>query len=456
MAGVTRIFGVLMMALLSRVALGQDSTPAPQKPANAEAWYKSAYDKRHNKDLDGAIADASEAIKLSPKTGKYWLERGISRGGKGDLDGALDDFNHAVTLAPENSDALRIRGLMKGRTKDFDGAIEDFGMALRISPKFSRAYGDRGDTYRQMGKIDLALADYNRALELDKKYFWFCESRGDILRSQGKLELAASDYRSALETVKDEGVRNRLQKKLAALALVQEDAAKETLKGIREAISSAKTVSVTFEIDGSVTKPGAAATKLSGSGTILFKEGNKAAVRMKMLREKGEQEFILVSDGKHLKHDAGEAWNRLGKIDPKGEVRPLPESLNIVLEDAWASGSLVQLAYETSGGGTEVEGLDVRKLESPTRPRVFEIKGGEDEGDNKTLSYKLDADNKVFDVRLWYDPRTKKPIKRTVRFKSEQEESAFTERFSEFALDAGISDDKFRLDREPSGFQKEK
>jgi tetratricopeptide (TPR) repeat protein len=218
MAGVTRMIGVMMMCLLSHVAFGQDPAPAPGKPGNAEAWYKSAYDRRHNKDLDGAIADAGEAIKLDPKNGKYWLERGISRGGKGDLDGALDDFNHAVQFAPENADALRIRAAMKGRMKDFDGAIEDFGVAVRISPKFSRAYGDRGDTYRQMGKIDLALADYNRALELDKKYFWFCESRGDILRSQGKLDLAAADYRSALETVKDEGVRGRLHKKLAALA----------------------------------------------------------------------------------------------------------------------------------------------------------------------------------------------------------------------------------------------
>jgi tetratricopeptide (TPR) repeat protein len=218
MAAGTRITGVLMTVLLAHVALGQDSTPAPAKPTDAEAWYKSAYDRRHNKDLNGAIADASEAIKLSPKTGKYWLERGISRGGKGDLDGALDDFNHAVLLAPENADALRIRGLMKGRMKDFEGAIEDLGVAVRISPKFSRAYGDRGDTYRQMGKIDLALADYNRALELDKKYFWFCESRGDILRSQGKFDMAASDYRSALETAKDEAVRKRLERKLSAMA----------------------------------------------------------------------------------------------------------------------------------------------------------------------------------------------------------------------------------------------
>jgi len=217
MAEAMRIIGVLAMCLLSHAALGQDPKPAPPKPGDAEAWYKSAYDKRHTRDFDGAIADAGEAIKLAPKNGRYWLERGISRGNKGDLQGALDDYNQAVQFAPENADALRIRAMMKGRLKDFDGALEDFGAAVRLSPKFSRAYGDRGDTYRQMGKIDLALADYNRALEIDKKYYWFCEARGDILRSQGKPDSAASDYHSALQTAKDEAVRARVQKKLAAL-----------------------------------------------------------------------------------------------------------------------------------------------------------------------------------------------------------------------------------------------
>src|SRR5258706_14935962 len=148
MAAATRIIGVMMMGLLSRAAFGQDS----EQPSTAEGWYKRAYDRRHNREFDGAIADAGEAIKLSPKTGKYWLERGISRGNKADLEGALDDFNHAVEFAPENADALRIRGGVKARVKQFDGAIEDFGAAVRISPKFSRAFGDRGGPDPQRGK----------------------------------------------------------------------------------------------------------------------------------------------------------------------------------------------------------------------------------------------------------------------------------------------------------------
>src|SRR5690242_12929355 len=86
---VTNVIGVVMMGLLCPSAFSQDN----ENPTTPEGWYKRAYDKRHNRDFDGAIADATESIKLSPKTGKYWLERGISKGNKGDLEGALDDFN---------------------------------------------------------------------------------------------------------------------------------------------------------------------------------------------------------------------------------------------------------------------------------------------------------------------------------------------------------------------------
>ena len=44
------IIGVVMMSLLS--AFGQDA----ETPTTAEGWYKRAYDKRHNTDLDGVPA----------------------------------------------------------------------------------------------------------------------------------------------------------------------------------------------------------------------------------------------------------------------------------------------------------------------------------------------------------------------------------------------------------------
>lgn len=150
-------------------------------------WYRSAYDKRHDHDFDGAIADASEAIKTDPDNAKAWLERGISRNNKKDFAGALEDYNRAVQLAPEWADGVRIRGEVKARMKDYVGAIADYNTALKLLPKFSRAYGNRAEAYHALGKDDLALADYNTSIELDgKSYPWFIQARESILRAQGK------------------------------------------------------------------------------------------------------------------------------------------------------------------------------------------------------------------------------------------------------------------------------
>ncbi|NTV27853.1 MAG: hypothetical protein HGA93_04130, partial [Methanothrix sp.] len=57
-------------------------------------------------DLDGAIADATRAIKLNPKAELAHATRASVRLMKRDLDGAIADFNHAITLDPKNSDAF--------------------------------------------------------------------------------------------------------------------------------------------------------------------------------------------------------------------------------------------------------------------------------------------------------------------------------------------------------------
>jgi tetratricopeptide (TPR) repeat protein len=182
---------LLISTLFAAIAFSQGCSPAANdegKVSRTSAeWYQSAYDKRHAHDEDGAIADASEAIKADPNNAKAWLERGISRNNKKDYAGALEDINRAVQLAPEYADCIRIRGEVKARMKDYSGAIADYNTAIRLKPNFSRAYGNRAEAYHALGQDDLALADYDTSIGLDgKSYPWFIQARDKILRTQGK------------------------------------------------------------------------------------------------------------------------------------------------------------------------------------------------------------------------------------------------------------------------------
>ena len=70
-----------------------------------------AYDNRgliwqEKGDLDKAIADYTEAIRLDPKYAMAYDSRGRRLGTKGDLDKAIADFNEAIRLDPNDAVAV--------------------------------------------------------------------------------------------------------------------------------------------------------------------------------------------------------------------------------------------------------------------------------------------------------------------------------------------------------------
>ena len=120
-------------------------TPAPSvkpKPSapevhdpplgSAAAYATRAKQRNLAKDYDGAIADASEAIRLNPQTQNAHNNRGLAR-------------------------------LVKG---DFDGAIADYNEAIRLDPTNVVVYNNRGVAYENKGMYAQANADYHRYIEL--------------------------------------------------------------------------------------------------------------------------------------------------------------------------------------------------------------------------------------------------------------------------------------------------
>ena len=85
---------------------------------------------------------------------------------KGELDKAINDYNEAIRINPQYFKAYSNRGIAYGMKGEFEKAINDFSEAIRINPKFSMAYKARAFTYRKLGKTDLAIADEQKAMEL--------------------------------------------------------------------------------------------------------------------------------------------------------------------------------------------------------------------------------------------------------------------------------------------------
>src|SRR5436190_1174211 len=107
-----------------------------------------------------------------------WQNRGISKRALGDLDGALADINEAIRLDPELPQPLTSRAVIWRAKGDFDRAIADTTEAIRLAkvkapanimtPPGSvliSAYSHRALAYEAKGDLDRARQDYAAALE---------------------------------------------------------------------------------------------------------------------------------------------------------------------------------------------------------------------------------------------------------------------------------------------------
>ena len=166
-----------------------------QAPRAAQDFYSRGYQRYTKGDLDGAIADFTQAIELSsrldgghhrpgkttsefsggasnfdriavidPLAAAAYTDRALARCDQGDLEGAINDCNRAIAINPRLKEAYLNRGLARYRQKDFDGALADFDRTLAINPRDAEAYNNRGNVRMARGDLAGALADFDQAI----------------------------------------------------------------------------------------------------------------------------------------------------------------------------------------------------------------------------------------------------------------------------------------------------
>src|SRR5262245_3265628 len=134
----------------------------------------------------------------------YFL-RANARAEQGDLNQAIAEFTEALRIDPQSAAAYHNRGVAYARKGDHDRAIADFTKALRFDPDDAVTYRCRGRAYRILEQYDRALADYNQALGLDPKNARAHRERGAVLTSKGAYDRAIDDLKETLRLDPDDG-----------------------------------------------------------------------------------------------------------------------------------------------------------------------------------------------------------------------------------------------------------
>ncbi|WP_341531444.1 tetratricopeptide repeat-containing serine protease family protein (plasmid) [Nostoc sp. UHCC 0302] len=165
----------------------------------ADDFYIQAGDKYKKGDLQGALADLNQAIKINPNFANAYNNRGVVRDELGDKQGAITDLNQAIKINPNFANAYNNRGNTHALLGDKQRAIADYNQAIKINPNLADAYNNRGLARAQLGDKQGAIEDYNQAIKINPNLALAYNNRGAIRFELGDKQAAITDYNQAIK-----------------------------------------------------------------------------------------------------------------------------------------------------------------------------------------------------------------------------------------------------------------
>lgn len=150
---------------------GLAAMPRPNDPATmtrnatARARFERALERAKADDIDRALADFTEAIKIDPRFAEAYLQRGQTRFKNGDVEGAIADFTRTIELDSRHAAAYRARGMAMHYRNQDDAAIADLSKAIEIGELEPN----------RLSAIDVFYARRSRAVLYDGKQLLYSE-----------------------------------------------------------------------------------------------------------------------------------------------------------------------------------------------------------------------------------------------------------------------------------------
>ncbi len=154
--------------------------------------------------IDRAIQDFDQAIKLKPDYAVAFLNRSWAYDLKDQMDRAIDDMGKFIELQPADPDGYAIRGSKYVRIGQYDRALRDFDQAIKLKPDYARAFSERCRARAIIGQqLEVALADCTMALRLSPSDAVYLDGRGFTNLKLNRTGPAISDYTAALHIKSD-------------------------------------------------------------------------------------------------------------------------------------------------------------------------------------------------------------------------------------------------------------
>jgi len=193
---------------------------------------------------DAALADVLKVMELDPKrisslsqaVAQSLSDRGFKLMQQGELDKALADLSQALKLHPKLALAYENRALVFHMKGNHDAAIADLTRLIELEPKKANAYFGRGYLYWKKGAMDKAFADMEKAIALDPEHGHAFNGRAYLWAGKKMYARAIVDFEKAIAlNPKDADARGNLAWLLATCPVAKFRDGKYALKLAEEA-----------------------------------------------------------------------------------------------------------------------------------------------------------------------------------------------------------------------------
>jgi TonB family protein len=189
---------VAMMAILTFIGASYVGAQDASTKAQAEAHINLGTSLGAKGDLDGAIKEYREALRLNPN---YWLahyDLGVALGNKGDWNGQVAEEREALRLNPNYAAAHINLGVALGHINNWDEDIEELHEALRLEPNNSAAHYNLGVALRVKDDWDGAITEYREAIRLNPNFAEAHYNLGIALGHKKDWDGAMAEYQATL------------------------------------------------------------------------------------------------------------------------------------------------------------------------------------------------------------------------------------------------------------------
>jgi len=147
---------------------------------NVKKYFELAYKAAEKGDLDSAIVNYSEVLRLSPFYIDAYYNRGWCFIELGKYQEAIRDFSKIIDLDKDYKNAHLSKGFARYNLGDYEKAIEDYLVELKLQPNNKLCFNNIGVAKEKLNQFEEAMIYYDKALEIDPQYHTAVENKNAL------------------------------------------------------------------------------------------------------------------------------------------------------------------------------------------------------------------------------------------------------------------------------------